>query len=56
MVHHHGGIDYGHYTATVRHANTGLWYQADDETVALCTPAQLRPSPSAYLLFYELRG
>eukprot|EP00667_Euglena_gracilis_P002617 EG_transcript_2618 len=56
VTHHLGGsIEFGHYTACARHANTDRWYAFDDSRAELCEAEDLQPTPSAYLLFYRLR-
>ena len=56
VVHHLGmSIEYGHYTATTKHANDGEWYRYDDDEVSRCTDENLQHDATAYLLFYKLR-
>ena len=51
VVHHHGSLDGGHYTATVKSAATGQWLHcSDDEVTGSHSPAQT--SRSAYLAVY----
>ncbi|TMW63182.1 hypothetical protein Poli38472_002123 [Pythium oligandrum] len=52
IVHHMGDLGGGHYTAHVRHPESGDWWLVDDATVTPARVDQLSPSSSAYLLFY----
>ena len=54
VVHHHGQYGHcGHYDAQVMRGS--LWYRMNDATVSPKTDADvLRPSRTAYLIFYEL--
>jgi hypothetical protein len=57
ICHHLGSIEWGHYTSTVKHASTGVWYDFSDCNIALSRPSdmQMQWNHTAYLLFYELR-
>eukprot|EP01062_Namystynia_karyoxenos_P066862 TRINITY_DN60786_c0_g1_i1.p1 TRINITY_DN60786_c0_g1~~TRINITY_DN60786_c0_g1_i1.p1 ORF type:complete len:761 (+),score=209.43 TRINITY_DN60786_c0_g1_i1:54-2336(+) len=54
VVHHHGGLDGGHYTATARRRD-GRWYLFNDSVVTRAAEPSA-PSATAYLAFYRQAG
>uniref|UniRef100_K3WEX3 USP domain-containing protein n=1 Tax=Globisporangium ultimum (strain ATCC 200006 / CBS 805.95 / DAOM BR144) TaxID=431595 RepID=K3WEX3_GLOUD len=52
IVNHMGGIGSGHYTAHIKHPESGEWWLVDDASTAPVTVETLTPSAAAYLLFY----
>lgn len=52
---HYGGMGGGHYTATCKMPDDGLWYLFDDSSVRSVPDAQVQ-SPAAYVLFYRRQG
>ncbi|XP_033739443.1 uncharacterized protein LOC117326816 [Pecten maximus] len=51
VVNHHGSINGGHYTATVRLGNS--WYRCSDTHVSTGANPTTNPNGDAYLLFYS---
>ena len=51
---HHGTMHSGHYTATARHHEDGLWYNYNDKR---CSPTEPQHVVNAdnYILFFEQR-
>jgi ubiquitin C-terminal hydrolase len=48
-----GGVGGGHYTATVKHCDTGEWLDFNDSLVKSSSEMSTR-GPSTYVLFYTL--
>lgn len=51
---HSGGLGGGHYTATAKDDNTGVWYHYNDSVVSRADGVQ-ESDPKAYVLFYKRR-
>lgn len=50
IVNHYGGLDCGHYTATVRNKYDKKWYLYEDSVVS---ETEEIITKHAYILFYE---
>lgn len=55
LVNHMGGCRMGHYTAHVKHDQTGIWNSFNDAIVHPIHEEEVA-SEKAYLLFFRLRG
>ena len=56
---HFGSLNYGHYTAIIKHYNSGKWFRADDGTVSVLEDDwfdDVKVKESAYVLFYRRKG
>jgi ubiquitin carboxyl-terminal hydrolase 4/11/15 len=51
---HSGGLGGGHYTATAKDDNTGVWYHYNDSVVSRADGV-VPSDPKAYVLFYKRR-
>jgi len=51
---HSGGLGGGHYTATAKDDNTGVWYHYNDSVVSRAEKNGV-VTPQAYVLFYKRR-
>ena len=49
---HYGSLQFGHYTAYCKNAETGMWYDFNDSSVTALTSADDAISNSAYVLYY----
>ena len=61
VSHHFGRLSSGHYTAHVRNANNGYWYEMDDSRATMVAQTTKTAEPllqgnSAYILFYVSRA
>eukprot|EP00850_Spirogloea_muscicola_P017307 SM000147S01126 [mRNA] locus=s147:223501:229987:+ [translate_table: standard] len=54
VINHVGSLSSGHYTASCRNADDGMWYAYNDSKVATVLPGSIC-SPAAYVLFYQMR-
>jgi len=52
VVHHRGSLNFGHYTATVRHARLNSWHNFNDDQVTSVDPKEI-DGTTAYLLFFK---
>jgi ubiquitin C-terminal hydrolase len=55
ICNHHGQIDGGHYSSTIKNAN-GKWYHYNDTTVTEVISNDSIISPKAYVLFYRKKN
>ncbi|CAG0915792.1 unnamed protein product, partial [Notodromas monacha] len=53
VVNHFGSLDWGHYTAIVKHPKQNAWFEFDDSRVMSVVDAGKVVRSAAYLLFYE---
>jgi ubiquitin C-terminal hydrolase len=57
VCHHHGNMEFGHYTAQVQHtteSGQGQWVDCNDDKQKLIQPKEVK-GPSAYIFFYVRR-